>query len=354
MDDLLADLAGLTGVFAARAGALDAAGAFPEENLADLRRVGALVAALPRAMGGRGFGTEPAGAAGAAEMLRLVGRGHLATGRLFEGHVNAVKLVVRYGGPAVVARVADVARAGGLVGLWVTDGAEALRVRGGVLEGGKVFCSGAGHVGHALVTAEGEDGTVMALVEVAEGRAQAGAMRLSGMRAAVTGRVELSGVVAEVVGGVGDYLRQPEFSAGAWRTSAVTLGGVEALVAVAVGELVRRGRAGNAHQAARIGAMLMAQESAGLWVRKAARVAESAVEDAGDVAGYVNLARLAVERAGLEVIGLVQRGLGLGGLVAGHPAERLMRDLAVYLRQPAPDETLTEAAAWFSARELPA
>ena len=203
MDDLLTDLAGLTDAFAARAGALDAAGAFPEENVADLRRVGALVAALPRALGGRGFGTEAAGAAGAAEMLRLVGRGHLATGRLFEGHVNAVKLVVRYGGPAVVARVAEVARAGGLVGLWVTDGGEALRVCGGVLEGGKVFCSGAGHVGHALVTAEGEDGTVMALVEVAEGRAQAGAMRLSGMRAAVTGRVELSGVVAEVVGGVG-------------------------------------------------------------------------------------------------------------------------------------------------------
>ncbi len=354
MDDLLTDLAGLTGAFAARAGALDEAGAFPEENLADLRRVGALVAALPRALGGRGFGTEPEGAAGAAEMLRLVGRGHLATGRLFEGHVNAVKLVVKYGGPAVVARVADVARAGGLVGLWVTDGGEALRVCGGVLEGGKVFCSGAGHVGHALVTAEGEDGTVMALVEVAEGRAQAGAMRLSGMRAAVTGRVALSGVVAELVGGAGDYLRQPEFSAGAWRTSAVTLGGVEALVAVAVGELVGRGRAGNAHQAARIGAMLLAQESAGLWVRKAARVAEGGVADAGDIAGYVNLARLAVERAGLEVIGLVQRGLGLGALVAGHPAERLMRDLAVYLRQPAPDETLTEAAAWFAQRELPA
>ncbi len=72
------------------------------------------------------------------------------------------------------------------------------------------------------------------------------------------------------------------------------------------------------------------------------------------IAGYVNLARMAVERAALEVIGLTQRSLGLGAFVQGHPAERLMRDLGTYLRQLAPDETLTEAAAWFTANGLPA
>lgn len=30
-----------------------------------------------------------------------------------------------------------------------------------------------------------------------------------------------------------------------------------------------------------------------------------------------------------------------------------MRDLATYLRQPAPDETLTEAAAWFTTHPIP-
>ena len=69
----------------------------------------------------------------------------------------------------------------------------------------------------------------------------------------------------------------------------------------------------------------------------------------------VNLARIAVERAALDVITLVQRSLGLSALhgVAIRPSA-LMRDLATYLRQPAPDETLTEAAAWFAQRELPA
>ncbi|MDT8871753.1 hypothetical protein RAA17_13195 [Komagataeibacter rhaeticus] len=73
----------------------------------------------------------------------------------------------------------------------------------------------------------------------------------------------------------------------------------------------------------------------------------------GDIVATVNLARLAVERAGLEVIGLVQRGLGLAAFVRTNPAERLLRDLATYLRQPAPDETLCEAAGWFTHRDLP-
>jgi hypothetical protein len=34
----------------------------------------------------------------------------------------------------------------------------------------------------------------------------------------------------------------------------------------------------------------------------------------------------------------------------GNPVERICRDLGTYLRQPAPDEVLTEAAAYFARR----
>ena len=54
-----------------------------------------------------------------------------------------------------------------------------------------------------------------------------------------------------------------------------------------------------------------------------------------------------IETATMEAIGLVQRSLGLSAFLEPNPAERLMRDLATYLRQPAPDEALTEAAGWF-------
>ena len=345
------DLAGLVEVFQVRAVALDADAAFPEANFADLRAIGALAAPLPRDAGGMGAGSEPEGAELAAHMLRLVGQGHLATGRLFEGHVNAIKLVATYGTRAQLESVAEDVQAGHLFGLWVTEAPPGLRVADAVLQGGKVFCSGAGYATRALVTAQPASGLpVMAVVAPdGAGRVPPGAMRLQGMRAAVTGVIDLTGLPAEIIGQPGDYLRQPEFSAGAWRTSAVTLGGLEALVGHVRRELVARGRAGNPHQLERMGRMLIAQQGAALWVQRAAALAEQGRVEPGAMAAGVNLARIAVEQAGLDIVQLAQRSLGLAAFRQGHPAEALMRDLATYLRQPAPDETLTEAAAWFMA-----
>ena len=53
----------------------------------------------------------------------------------------------------------------------------------------------------------------------------------------------------------------------------------------------------------------------------------------------------------LGAIRIAQRALGLNGFIEGRPAERLMRDLATYLRQPAPDEATELAAAAFIARD---
>ena len=92
----------------------------------------------------------------------------------------------------------------------------------------------------------------------------------------------------------------------------------------------------------------MAVETARLWIGEAASLASGSSADAERVVAYVNLARLAVERAGLEVLERAQRSVGLQGFLRGHPLERLARDLATYLRQPAPDRALTSAAryAW--------
>jgi hypothetical protein len=63
----------------------------------------------------------------------------------------------------------------------------------------------------------------------------------------------------------------------------------------------------------------------------------------------VVLGRIAVETACLDAMQLIQRSLGLSSFRQGTPVERICRDLSTYLRQPAPDEVLTEAAAWFAA-----
>jgi len=355
-DRLLAGMAALVTPMQSRALAHDRDASFPAEDIAALRALGALAAPVPVALGGLGMGTEPAGALAIMSALRLLGRGNLSVGRLYEAHVNAIKLVARYGSDAQTRAVADDALAGHLFGLWVTDAPNTdLRVEGDLLMGAKAPCSGAGYATRALVTADCAGGTVLLVVSLKPGeRADLTGWDLHGMRASATGRMTLDGIPAgEPVGQPGDYLRQPEFSAGAWRGSAVALGGLEALVGALRDGLAARQREGNPHQLARVGQALIEQETARLWVRRAALLAEGIGADDLDVANTVNLARIAVEMACLSAIQIVQRALGLVAFRRGSLTELLFRDLGFYLRQPAPDETLTEAAAHFMRHDLP-
>jgi alkylation response protein AidB-like acyl-CoA dehydrogenase len=151
-----------------------------------------------------------------------------------------------------------------------------------------------------------------------------------------------------IFGAAGDYLRQPDFSAGAWRASAVTVGALGALVDAVRAELVARGRLGHPQQRERLGRMLIHAKSARLWLRDVAPAAEGAEEDADCTVAVVNLARIAIEAACLDTIQLVQRSLGLSAFMQSNKVERMCRDLATYLRQPAPDEALDEAAGYFA------
>ena len=294
-------------------------------------------------------------------LLRLIGRGNMSLGRIVEGHVNAMKLVALYGRPEQVARAARDAAEGHLFAIWATETSDPVRLVGAtpmILHGRKVFGSAAHQVTRALVTAD-RDGVQQLVLAPLRAGARVGpeVFDTHGMRGCDTGCIDLSGLTVEgdaLIGGPGDYLRQPEFSAGAWRASAVALGGLDALIGEVRGQLRARGRADDPHQQARLGQMLIAQETAALWVAKAARIAEAGDGEAGEVAAYVNLARIAVESVCLDAMRLAQRSLGLAAFVRPNPVERLLRDLATYLRQPAPDVTLTEAADWFTAHELPA
>ena len=355
---LLSALAARLPAWQAAAAVLDETSAFPRRELADLQAIGALTAPLPVRAGGCGWGTEPAGAAGLLALLRLIGQGNLAVGRVFEGHVNALQLIALYGTDAQLRRAAADAAAGHLFAIWNTEPPEGVRLAAdGVLHGRKIFCSAAGHATRAVLTAapvEGEPRMVLLGLEPGE-RVGPESWPLQGMRACNTGSILLDGIRVtpdDLIGEPGDYLRQPAFSAGAWRTTAVTLGGLEALVREARAQLVARQRDAAPHQRARIGQALIAQETATLWARKAAEVAEANSAAPADVAAYVNLARIAIEAACLDAMRAVQRSIGLGGLLRSNPLERMMRDLATYLRQPAPDETLDEAAAHFMQREL--
>jgi len=349
-DALLAALGHLVPAMQERAIALDADEAFPERDIQALRDIGALAAPLPSRFGEHGAGTEPDGCDLLVNMLRSLGRGNLAVGRLFEAHVNALQLIVTFGSPSQVERaVADV-RNGHLFGLWVTDPmGQVLAWDAGSLRGSKGPCSGGGYVTRALVTTLTAAGTQMAVVSI-DSTVGIEPMRgvLQGMRACSNAIVRFNDTPVPsnaAIGSPGDYLREPHLSTGAWRTTAVTLGGLDALVAATKTQLTRRGHQGALLQQDRFGRMLIAQETARLWTIAAAQCAEVGNTPVADRVAYVNLARIAVETACLDAMRLAQRALGLAAFLRPNPVERLLRDLAVYLRQPAPDAVLTEAAA---------
>ncbi|PZP47115.1 MAG: acyl-CoA dehydrogenase [Azospirillum brasilense] len=349
-----------------RAARLDGEGGLPGEDVAAFGAAGLLAAPLPHALGGLGWGSEPGGTGPLMRALRRIGRASLPLGRLFEGHVNALRLVTAYGTPEQAEEAAADAWAGRLFGVWAAEVPE----RGLVLEegmrrlrGGKIWCSGAGLVERALVPARAPDGVRMLLLPLPLGtrRADLSVWTASGMRASATGNMDFGGMEVgpgALIGPPEAYFAQPGFSGGAWRFLAVHLGGIEAVVEALRRHLAATGRGGDPHQQARLGLALAEAETARLWVREAARMAEG--PEAGDseapddtagsgeaaarIVAYVDLARGAVERAGLAAMELAQRSIGLGAFLRPVPVERIARDLATYLRQPGPDRALTSAA----------
>ena len=345
---LLAELAALLPAMQARAAGLDQREAFPEQDIQALRDLGVLAAPLPRRVGGQGAGTEPEGADLAIGLLQALGQGNLSVGRLVEAHMNALQLIATFGSAGQLERAADDAKAGRLFGLWVTDlPGNLLALEDGRLRGAKGPCSGGGHVARAVVTVTTGAGVRLAAVQVDGAEVEPMRGLLQGMRAAVNAVVRFDGLALPadaLIGQPGDYLREPHLSTGAWRTTAVTTGGLMALVAATRDHLVRRGHQDAPLQQERFGRMLIAQETARLWTEAAAQRTERAEGSVAGRVAYVNLARVAVEAACLDAMRLAQRTLGLAAFLAPNPAERLLRDLAVYLRQPAPDAVLTEAA----------
>ncbi|MBS1103489.1 acyl-CoA/acyl-ACP dehydrogenase [Gluconobacter sp. Dm-62] len=336
---------------------------FPAELLNALREMGALDFLFPVGQGGCGLSCSAEGCKTLLMLLRRTGYLNLSLGRCLEGHVNVLRLVELYGTASQHQALARALQHGVLAGIWVTDGTPPVTMRrhgeGYVLSGIKGFASGVSEVGLALITATNEEGvSVMVLAPTKDAdRRRPGPGTLTGMQASGTGAYDFTDVFVtdgDLVGEGGDYLRQPEFSAGAWRGSAVALGGMDRLVDLLREELLGRGRAENPHQLHRIGKAVILQKTAAMWVEQAASaVCHSSDMSPEDVTATVNLARIAVEEAALELIVLVQRGLGLSAFVQGRAVEQVMRDLATYLRQPAPDEVLTEAAAWFIRHDRP-
>lgn len=338
---LVADLARLGARY-------DAAPVFPGESMAclvdrDLHRLFAPVAA-----GGKDFESPREAHIALFDRLRLVGRGDLSVGRLYEGHVNALRLFDWYGTARQQAWLRERLAGDAFFGVWATEPPPGVRIADGVLQGAKSFASGAGGLAYAVITAQAE-GEARRLVIVPANdpaRADLSGWRVRGMRATGSGRYELSGLCIDdmsLLGAPGDYDLEPRFTTGAWRFLAVQLGGVEALLAETRAAMSEAARADPLARA-QFAQAVVATRTAYLWTREAAL--RAAAEEA-DGPAFASMSRGVVERAGLDLIEYAARIVGTRSAFDGERIDKISRDLSLYLRQAGPDHARDRAAiAW--------
>lgn len=328
----------------------DSTETFPTEGVDVLRESGCLMAVLPPSRGGVGLGWASERSSLLFSLLRAMGGTHLSCARLFEGHVNAFQLLWTFGDALQRNELCDYIDEGGLLGVWNAPSPQGELVLSGcdndlVLLGPKAYASGAGGIRRPLVTARHpERGLLMVWPETAYHVGDASEWQMHGMRASMTRSVSFHCHVhpSQIFGHHDDYHAQPHFSGGSWRFLAAQLGAGEAMAEMMRVELSRRGRMADAHQRARMAQCVTELATAEKWIRDSAGLLADAGVPVARIIQHANEARFVVERSLLRVIELVQRSVGLQLFSRAHPCERMMRDLATYLRQPAPD-ALVEA-----------
>lgn len=311
----------------------------PVDGAAMAQAIARLHADLPSA-------DDPADAAALMALLRVlhrVGRRDLPLGRLFEGHVDAVQIALRYGDAEQRAALAQALREGAVLGVWNAglDG-EPLVLSGDRLDGAKSYASGAGLLSHALVTAATPEGPQLLLLDLAcaPPTIDTGWWMTLGMQRSQTHRVRWRGQPVDTrrrIGRPGDYVTEPWFSGGAIRFAAVQAGGVAALFDHARDHLVAAGRAEDATQATRLAELYALAQGAADAVRRAAEAQFADGTPQAARLAHVSAARMAVADAGERALQVAQQAVGLQGLFLAHPLAAAIADLMVYLRQPGPD-----------------
>jgi alkylation response protein AidB-like acyl-CoA dehydrogenase len=332
----------------------DAAPVFPVESVKMLRDAGLLRTFAPMDAGGDAFPDRESQYASMMSVLRIVGRTDLSLGRLYEGHVNALLLFDRFGTLSQRTVLHQQLNTGALYGVWATEPSPGVRLiatdTGWTLAGAKSFATGAGGLAHAIITAQPPEGSRQLVIAKADeaARTDLSQWRMRGMRATGSGVYDLGGMTVApdaLLGNGGDYDLEPDFTAGAWRFTAVQLGGVEALLAETRAAMTVAARE-DPLQRAKFADAVVAARSAYLWVRECA--ARAAARDK-DGPSFARITRGVVERAALDVMELASRIIGTRSAVDGQRIDKIIRDLSVYLRQAGPDYAKDQAAiAWIN------
>lgn len=199
------------------------------------------------------------------------------------------------------------------------------------LDGTKSWCSLAGSLSHALVTAwvNDDDRQLFAVaLRQPSVEAQTGPWVARGLSGIVSAAVDFHNTPAVPVGDAGWYLKRPGFHWGGMGVAAVWWGAILP-IANALGRAARRDGADQ------IAEMLLGEADAHIWATRTVLADAAARIDAsaGDARLLAQRVRAVTARAAERVLTLSDHGLGPGPLTTNEVHARRVSDLRIYLRQ---------------------
>jgi len=263
--------------------------------------------------------------------LAATARCDVATARLAEAHVDAVQ-ILHEGGRRVDADC--------LLGVWASESrAHTVRAEPGRdgtlrLHGSKAFCSGAGIVDAALVTATHDDTRLLLLVgndALDAGRIDTTSWHAHALRDTCTATVDLDGITVAadaVVGGPNWYLDRPGFWHGAIGPAACWAGAAYGLI-----DHVLAQPAGDAHARANDGALVAARWAMASILDAAGDEADRDPSDGAGAHERALTARYLIDETCRDVQDRFGRALGPRAFVADAALAERFEALTIYRRQ---------------------
>ncbi|MBM9476368.1 acyl-CoA/acyl-ACP dehydrogenase [Nakamurella flavida] len=210
-----------------------------------------------------------------------------------------------------------------------------------VLDGTKPWCSLAGSLSHALITAHTPDGRRLFAVTLQDGAGPTATVRVHqdgwvsrGLADVRSGPIDLLGAPGAPVGAAGWYLQRPGFAWGGMGVAACWYGG-----AVGIARALRRAVAEPGHRAGdQIGQMHLGAVDAQLFAARTVLAAAASAIDAGRADGAAGAVlalrvRAVVASAAQTALDRAARCLGPAPLALDEEHARRVADLQIYLRQ---------------------
>ncbi|UKE68589.1 acyl-CoA dehydrogenase [Xanthomonas cerealis pv. cerealis] len=260
-------------------------------------------------------------------ILAEIAAADVCLAKVLEAHYDAQAILAELGAAAPPP--------GQLFAVWAAEAPDArLAYRSnaerGEVHGRKAWCSGAGMVDGALLTAHEEDRQQLVQVQLRQPAIviDTQAWAAVGMARVVSGPVTFDAVPASAIGAPGQYLARPGFWHGGAGIAACWFG-----AAVAVAERLRAHPKlqRDAHAAMHLGAIDQQLGAARALLRELAAAIDAAPEH--DHRHAVVRLRSFVERAASDVLDRVGRALGPAPLCSDREHALRCADLAVFVRQ---------------------